>query len=54
MFLSGKMQQCFFKIPGNTFQVTTKVRRERGKKVKEKDVNITAAQSRNRSSEKER
>lgn len=31
VFLSGKMQQCFFSMPGNTFQETTQERRREGK-----------------------
>lgn len=32
VFLSGKIQQCFFSMPGNTFQETIRERRERERK----------------------
>lgn len=53
VFLSGKIQQCFCSMPGNTFQETTREvveERERERGVGGGggggDVNITAAQSR--------
>lgn len=45
-FLSGKMQQCFVSMPGNTF-ARQKMRKEREKRWGgEKDFNIKAAESR--------